>query len=143
MKRLRISLSLVALLAVDGCNRSPLLLEGPVALGPSPIVAQFERSVRVAGTRWEMCFEFDHPGDRHAAGKIDAVLPADSGQRHPLVDSDLDRRGEAIVCQMGRVDAWESGGRIEPEDRELRFTAFELSSPKPLRLRRIRGGSGS
>ncbi|HEU5179870.1 MAG TPA: hypothetical protein VFW45_03695 [Candidatus Polarisedimenticolia bacterium] len=140
---MRICLAVMALVAAEGCSRSPLLVEGPVDLGPSPIVTRFERPMRVSGARWEICFEFDRPGDSHDAEAIDAVLLADSGQRHPLVDSELDRRGEATVCRIGRIDAWEPGGRIEPEEKELRFVAVELSSAKWLRLRQIRGGSAS
>jgi hypothetical protein len=82
------------------------------------------------GLRWELCFEFDRPGESHQAGDIQAVLLTPSGRRQLFVDVELDRRGESIVCQIGRTDAGE----------EVVFDSVELTAPEPLRLRWLRGG---
>jgi hypothetical protein len=137
------AMALVALMVAEGCGRPPLLVEGPMDLGTSAAVERFEKAVRIDfGERWEICFEFDHSGDSHAAGGIQAVLLAASGQRYPMTHPELDRRGEAIVCHIARLDAMEAGGRL-PTSGEVWLEAVELSSAKSLRLRRIRGGSGS
>jgi hypothetical protein len=122
---------LIVLWATIACTRSELLVGGPVDLTKSPIVARFDKPVQSTGPRWELCFEFNIPGDSRSADGIQAVLLATSGQRRTLVDAELDRRGESVVCQLGR---------IEPQDREV-FEAVELTSPVDLHLRGIRGGS--
>jgi hypothetical protein len=122
---------LVVLLATLACTRSPLLVGDRIEITKSPNVVRFEKPVRRTGSMWEMCFEFNTPRESHRADGIRAVLLAASGERRPVVDVELDRRGESVVCHLGRVDAGE---------REV-FEAVELSSPVDLHLRGIRGGS--
>ena len=97
--------------------------------------------MRSSGLLWELCFEFDVPGDRHEAGRIHAVLLSTSGQRYPLVEIKLDRRGERVVCQIGRVAAIEPGQGAASQEQLVTHQAVELSTDVPLRLRGLRGGS--
>jgi hypothetical protein len=80
-----------------------------------------------------LCFEFHPPGDSHSAGGISAALIEASGRRHRLMDPGLDRQGESLVCQVGRVEDAPAGQAIV-------FEAIELSSTAPVRIRAIRGG---
>jgi hypothetical protein len=114
-----------------GCSRPALLASGPIDVDRSPHVVRFERPIPASGPRWELCFEFGRPGDSHKAGDIQAVLLTPSGRRQPFVDVELDRRGESVVCQIGRVDTGE----------EVVFASVELIAPGPVRLRGLRGGS--
>ena len=130
---MRRTAALVAALAsVSACARPAILVGAPLELTESPAVVRLERPVAATGPSWELCFEFDLPGDSHGAGGIAAVLVAASGQRHPIVDPELDRRGESVVCQRGRIEALDPGETVD---------AIELTATEPLRLRRIRGGS--
>lgn len=133
----------VALLTVFGapvsCSRPPLLV-GALEVTATPVVARFEQPVPAAGPEWELCFEFDLPRDSHAADGIQAVLLTAAGGRHRLAEPTLDRRGEAHVCQVGRVVAQEPGDATAGEP-EIVFEAIEVSAATPMRLRAIRGGS--
>ena len=128
----RAGLLLAALVAATACARPPLLVGTPLELTGSPALVRLDRPVAATGPGWELCFEFDLPGDSHGAGDITAVLVGTSGQRHRIVDAELDRRGESVVCQLGRVEALDPGEVVE---------AIELTAAEPLRLRQIRGGS--
>ena len=121
--------SLLALIA--GCSRPELLASGPIEVDRSPRLVRFARPVAASGPRWELCFGFDRPGDSHRAGDIQAVLNTSSGRQQLFVDVELDRRGESIVCQIGRIDSGE----------EVVFDSVELTAPEPLRLRWLRGGN--
>lgn len=138
-------LPVVALLTVFGlpvgCSRPPLLV-GALEVTATPTVARFEQPVPAAGPEWELCFEFDLPGDSHAADGIQAVLLTAAGGRYRLAEATLDRRGEANVCQVGRVVAQEPGDATAAEP-AIQFEAIEASAPTPMRLRAIRGGSRS
>ena len=133
----------VALLTVSGvvvgCSRPPRLV-GEVEVTASPIVARFEQPVPTGGPAWELCFEFDLPRDSHAAEGIQAVLLTAAGGRHRLAEPTLDRRGEANVCQVGRMVAQEPGDATAGEP-SIVFEAIEVSAATPMRLRAIRGGS--
>src|SRR5215470_10912339 len=89
---------LATVLTVVGCSRSALLTRNRVEVTKVPTVVKFERPIPGAGALWEMCFEFDRPGDSDEAGGIYAVLITTSGERRPLVDFKLDRRRERQVC---------------------------------------------
>ena len=142
MSRIRTRvLGLAFLLTVSGCSRSPHLAGGPIELKEEPTVVRFERPVRSSGFLWEMCFEFDLPRDSHEAGRIHPVLLSTSGQRYPLVESKLDRRGERVVCQIGRVAAIVPGEGAASQEQLITYEAAELSADVPLRLRGLRGGS--
>lgn len=131
-----------ALVIAWGCSRQAVLVGRSVEVAESPIVARFEHPVQADVQQpWEMCFEFDLPGDSHNAAGIRAVLVSSSGQRHPLVDTKVDRRGDSLVCQVGRVDAFEPGSRLVEYEGEVVFEAVELRSSVRLRLRELRGGS--
>lgn len=138
----RIVITLTAVVAAS-CSRPALLAGDAIELTASPTVVRFEHPVRANGALWELCFEFDLPGDSHKTDGIYAVLLATSGQRHPLVDTNLDRRGDRLVCQVGRVDAFEPGSRVVDQNQEVTFEAVELTAPARMRLRELRGGNTS
>jgi hypothetical protein len=99
----------------------------------TPTTVRLDQPVTPTGPNWELCFEFDLPGHSHSTGGIEAALIAASGQSYPLVDAELDRRGESVVCQIGRVDASEPGGVV--------FESIQLRAATRLRVRQIRGGA--
>lgn len=136
-------MAVAVLLTVSSCSRSPELARGPIELGDSPTVVRIDQPVPSSGSAWEICFEFDRPRDSHEADRIHAVLLTREGQRHELVETKLDRRGESVVCQMGRVAPIQTGFEATPHEQSVTYVAIELSlsAGGPLRLRGIRGGS--
>ena len=134
-------LALVA--SASGCSRSPRLAEGPIDLGPRATVVRFEQPVPIAAPSWEVCFEFQRPGDSHQAGRIAVVLLATTGERYRLAESVLDRQGEAIVCQVGQVVAMEPGSPSGSRPEPIVIEGAELSAKTPLQVRGLRGGSRS
>jgi hypothetical protein len=123
-------LLLVTPLAVMACSVSPVLVSHPIEVTPSGSFARFEHAVPSSVEPWEICLEFDRPGDSHLAEQIQIALHGTSGKRHPLADVRLDRRGESVVCQIGHLETLGSDRGLE---------AIDLSAPKRLRIRRIRG----
>jgi hypothetical protein len=132
--------AVLLLLTMIGCSRSPHLAGGPIEIKQAPVVVRFEHPVRSPGPLWELCFEFDLPGDSHDAGGINAVLLTSSAQRYPFITSRLDRRGEAVVCQIGQVVALDSPDVDSSQWQSVTYDAVELSANVPLRLRGLRGG---
>lgn len=128
-------------LLVMGCSRSPRLADGPIDVKQQPTVIQFETPVRPTGPTWEMCFEFANPGDSRHAGRIHTVLISTTGGRYTPSDAKLDRRGEAMVCQVGRVIGVPPVAEGTVHVDSIVYEAVELSSDVSLRLRSIRGGS--
>jgi hypothetical protein len=126
-------LLLAVLAGAIACDRQPQLVGTPLVLSEVPIVARLEDPVHMTGGTLTLCYEFHPPGDSHAAGGISAALIETSGRRHRLVDPSLDRRGEGLVCQVGRVEDAPTGQTVV-------FEAIELSSAAPVRIRTIRGG---
>ena len=126
------------LVAMAACARPPLLVAGPVELMPQPAIFRFVQPQRAPGQSWEMCFEFDVPRESYAAGRIIVILVAGNGARYKLENLDLDRRGEAVVCQLGRLAAL-NPATANRADATLVFEAAELSAPASLRLHGIRG----
>ena len=122
--------TLVLILAASGCGRSPRLASGPIDLTPSPTLVRFTQPVTSQGPTWELCFEFDVPGDSHGAGGIHATLLDGAGGRAELTGVTLDRRGESRVCQVGHVP-------------QATYEAVELSADRPLTVHGLRGGSHS
>jgi hypothetical protein len=88
-----------------------------------------------------MCFEFQIPGYSHSAAGIRAVLLTDSARRFALVEPELDRRGEAVVCQTGRLSAVDRPVADPAPWEPVTLEAVELSADVPLRLSGIRGAS--
>jgi hypothetical protein len=124
---------LVLMGTAAGCSRLPRLAEGPIDLSQRPTVVRFVQPVTSSGQTWELCFEFDRPGDSHRAATIHATLMTSSGDRAPLRAPTLDRKGESTVCQIGPVGPTTSDARTV-------YESVELDSEAPLRLRGIRGG---
>jgi hypothetical protein len=124
-------MAMVGILAA--CGRSPHLAGGPIDLSERPTTVRFVQPVPSQGQTWELCFEFDRPGDSHRAGTIHATLVSASGGRAAIRTPTLDRRGESVVCQIGSVAPPEPGGE------RIVYESVELSSDVPLRLRGIRG----
>ena len=127
------------LLFAAGCSRPPVLVSGPIEVTPRPAVVRFTHQVSVSSVSWEMCFEFDVPRDSHAAGRISITLPDDSGTRYQLENLDLDRRGESVVCQLGRLTPVDPA-KASAVSSAIILEAAELSAPSSLRLHGIRGG---
>ena len=123
-------------LSLAGCSRPALLVSQSIEVTASARTVHFARAVPASGPTWELCFEFHPPGDSLKAKSIEAVLLAASGQRRPLVDVAMDRRGESVVCQIGRVDA-------SDPDEALVFEAMELTASERVRVRQVRGGPRS
>jgi hypothetical protein len=119
---------------VTACGRSPLLAGGPIDLSEHPTTLRFIQPVPLQGEVWELCFEFDQPGESHRASTIHATLVSSTGGRAAIRAPTLDRRGESTVCQIGHVTA-------EPGTESTVYEAVELYSDVPLRLLAIRGGS--
>ena len=138
MKARGSGIAVLVLLTVIGCSRSPHLAAGPIELEPLPVLVRFEHPVQSPGPLWELCFEFDLPGDSHNAADIHAVLLTSSAQRYSFIESALDRRGEAVVCQIGRVVAIESPNADLSQWQSVTYEAVELSADVPLRLRGLR-----
>lgn len=120
------------LVAFPGCERAPHLASGPFDIGPQPQRVQFDSPVSAAGENWEICFEFDIPGDSHRTRSIEVTLLTVDDRAYQLDVSSLDRRGESTVCLIGRVDGLEPGVLIE---------AVDLVAPTPLRVRHLGGGN--
>ena len=117
------------------CGRPPHLANGPIDLADESSVVRFAQPVASSGPRWEICFEFDLPRESHRAAGIHVALLSTTGRRDELGDPGLDRRGEAVVCQIGQLPA-----APEPEP-PTSYEAVELRSDASVRVRAIRGGS--
>lgn len=128
----------LALFAVGAaaCSRPPLLVAGAIELTDRPTTARFIRPVQANGAVWELCFEFDLPRDSLHASAIRVTLMSAAG-RAPLQDVELDRRGEATVCQIGRVADAAQGAP------PLTYEGIELQADEIVQIRGIRGGSRS
>lgn len=134
-----VGLLLCALLVGAACSRPPLLVAGPIEITPQRTSVRLAQPVRADGEDWEICFEFDVPGESYAAGQIGVTLIGNQGEHFELDDIDLDRRGEAVVCQLGRLAAVSPAMAGEPVANVV-FETAELSAPAALRLHGIRGG---
>lgn len=127
-----LALATAALLLPAGCSRAPLLARGPFDLATAPVSVPFAQPVAAAGPTWELTFEFDRPGDSHAADCLHVALVDESGRRHRLADPRLDRRGESMICLIGALEPPVAGAGAT-------FTAIELSSDSPVRVESVRG----
>lgn len=115
---------------IVGCGRPPRLQEGPIELGPEPIQIQFSDSLRSSSDLWEVWMEFRRSRDSHHAARVQAVLISPDGIRDSLRVTDIDRRGEAIICLTGEL-----------RDRKAtHYRGMELRADRPMRLRQLRGG---
>ena len=128
------------MLVVSACSRPQVLVAGPIELTPERTIARLAQPVPARGENWEICFEFNIPGESYAAGQIGVILIGNKGEHFDLVDVDLDRRAEAVVCQRGRLAAVNPALAGEPVANVV-FETAELSAPASLRLHRIRGGA--
>jgi len=126
-----------AVVAMMACDSGPRLADGPIDITEGPKMVRFHRPVEASGLSWELCFEFDLPGDSHSASAIEVALVSSSGGRFPLIDPTLDRRGESIVCQITGLPATVPGEAPEVYD------GVVLSSSVPIRLRGLSGGPSS
>lgn len=90
----------------------------------------------------EICYEFSLPRESHDASRIAGVLIAASGQRYALTEVTLDRRGESIVCQIGRPIPVRSPPPGAPAAGGIVLEAIELSADVPLGVRGLRGQGG-
>ena len=130
-------MGLAAVIALAGCARLPQLATGPIDLGPSPTMVRFEGAVRAALDDFTLCYEFRLPRESEEAGRIVATFVTPSQRRYTFTTSELDRRGEFVVCRIGRVVPASGLPAGEPPQS---FTAVELRADTPLRLRGLRGG---
>ena len=129
-----IASALLMVVGLAACGRPPHLVDGPIEITDQPITIRFDRLAASAGPIWELCFEFDPPGDSRRAADIQATLLAAGGARAMLRNPSLDRQGESVVCQVGPLDV------SPPGPPPGAFQGVELRSEAPLRLRGIRGG---
>ena len=121
------------------CSRSPVLVHGPIDVHRSPSRAALVHPARADVPGWELCFDFERADDSRSAKTIDATLIAASGRGYRLVDASLDRRGEAIVCQVGHLAEQDSRARNGRWSTVV-VEALELSVQSPVRIRSVRGG---
>jgi hypothetical protein len=129
--------ALAVAVAQTACTRLPHLASGPIELGPTPTLVRFDAAVAAAVDDFTLCFEFRLPRESEDARRIVATFVTPSRQRYVFATSELDRRGEFVVCRIGRMSpAGETAGSEPPRS----FTAVELSADTPLRLRGLRGG---
>ena len=84
------------------------------------------------GSLFELCFEFDRPGESFWAASLEAVFISGAGLRERLRDASVDRSGEARVCKVGR---------LTPPPAGTTFDSVELRTEVPVVVREIRGGS--
>jgi len=127
----------VAALLLCACSPSPRLADRPIDLSAQATLVRFQQPVPASDPSWEVCFEFGVPGDSHRAGRIGVVLLSTTGTRYTLDGAELDRRGEAVVCQIGRLTAADPS---LPAPEPLVFDAAELTSEVPMRIKGLRGG---
>jgi hypothetical protein len=132
-------LSCALAVGAASCSRPPLLVAGPIDLTPEQTIVRLARPVRADGENWEICFEFDIPGESYAAGRIGVTLIGNKGEQFTIDGIDLDRRGEAVVCQVGHLTAV-SPAVTREEVAKVVFETAALSAPASLRLHGIRGG---
>lgn len=141
MNRSRLTLAAFVIASwASACSRPPALARGGFELSAQPTVVRFEAPVLATGTAWELCFEFDRPGDSHEAEHIQAVLLTAQGERHALTEVEPDRRGESVVCLEGRTTGVSSGDGATTPQAPVRYEAVELSTSVPVRVRELRGG---
>lgn len=131
--RLPIALVFAACVTVVGCSRPPLLVQGPLRLDRQPASARLESPVTWQGQDWELCFEFERPGDSHGAGTVATALVVTTGAPVPMRVVEVDRRGEATVCHVVRVATPSKGPPTE-------VRGLELRAGRPLDVRAIHGG---
>ena len=117
---------------VTACGRPPLLARGPINLSDRPLVVALAPPVVPQGSLFELCVEFDRPGESFWAASLEAVFISSAGVRERLRDASVDRRGEARVCRIGR---------LTPPPAGTTFDRVELRTEVPVVVREIRGGS--
>lgn len=140
-------MALPGALVFAGCARLPHLASGPIELGPTPVLVRFEAPVRASLDDFTLCFEFRLPRESDEARRIVATLVTSAQQRHVFASSELDRRGEFVVCRVGHMAPSSeppAPGAQTPHPSTptapLSFTAVELKADPRLRLRGLRGG---
>jgi hypothetical protein len=127
-----------ALLLFSGCSRTQQVARGPIDVRAVPTEVRFDHLVVAHGSKREVCFEFERPGDSRLASKIRVTLVTAAGSKEPL-SGKLDRRGEALVALVGSVAA---PAGASPEFTTLEYRGVELSCGEPVRLRGLRWASG-
>ncbi len=141
MRTVMLGFRAVAVLALSGCSWSPSLVDTPFVIKETPAIVRFDQPVASSGPAWELCYEFRFSGDSHQAGRIQAALVATSGRRYRFVESELDRRGEAIVCRVGRLAPADANGPSPTVSGPIEYEGVEVSCEIPLSVRGLRGGS--
>jgi hypothetical protein len=121
----------------SACARLPHLASGPIDVGPAPTAVRFDAAVRAALDDFTLCYEFRLPRESEDARRIVATLVTPSKQRFTFDGAGLDRRGEFVVCRIGRVVA--APGNAAADKPQI-FTGVELRADTPLRLCGLRGG---
>lgn len=130
---LRIMLGVMLCAQLPGCGNPPRLANGPIVLEQSKTI-QFIEPVTEGAGGWELCFEFETPGDSQNAHNIEAMLRSDAGKVYPLGSPRYDRRGESVVCHI-----YGEPLRIQRAAPRI-FDAVVLRSSMPIRLRGLKGG---
>jgi hypothetical protein len=128
-------------LVATACGSLPHLSGGPIEIGSAATLVRFDAPAANADRGWTLCFEFRLPRESEDAGRIVATLLTATRRRYQFATSELDRRGEFVVCRIGRLapvetDASKPSGPASHEP----FTAVELTADTPLRLRGLSGG---
>src|ERR1700752_170223 len=118
---------------LTGCESPPRLAKGPIVLEQSTTVPIIKPVAEGAGG-WELCFEFDTPGDSQNAHNIEAMLRSDAGRVYPLGSARYDRRGESLVCHIYKEPLSVTGAAPRV------FDAVILRTSMQIRLRGLRGG---
>jgi len=129
----RVMLAVMLCAALPGCGNPPRLANGPIVVEQSQTIPFIEPVTADAGG-WELCFEFETPGDSQNAHNIEAMLRSDAGRVYPLGSPRYDRRAESVVCHIYKEPL-----RV-PGAAPIVFDAVILRSSMPVRLRGLSGG---
>ena len=130
---LRVMLAAMLCAHLAGCGNPPRLANGPIVLEQSQTIP-FIAPVTEGAGGWELCFEFETPGDSQNAHNIEAMLRSDAGRVYPLGSKRYDRRGESIVCHIYKEPLRVTGSA------PMVFDAVILRTSMQIRLRGLRGG---
>ena len=130
----------IAISVLAACARTERLADGPINLEPTPKEVAFVLPVASAPRR-DLCFEFANPGESHGAPWIHVQLVRSDGSHEDFVPTEIDRRGETLVCFCSTSENMATAGTPAPT--ATTYRAAVLWSEKPVRLRQIRWWSGA
>ncbi len=141
MSMREVTAAVLSLFGIAACARTVHIADGPIALDSKAREISFNGTV-ASGPSRELCLEFETPNESHAAGGIHVSLVRTDDSREAFVPTEIDRRGEALVCLCNKSapEAAAPGGTQGMPTAGYR--AAVLWSKTPVQLRQIRWWSG-